>query len=166
MAGGVHGGRCEGLLRRHDRQGRGAAGLAFRHGPWCSLQTGLPPSLCRWCLCVTVRGRLLALLLLPVCSPPLLSIPLRTPPFPPHPVPPQALAAALKRHQLEPAAAASPPAPCSPADATLVLAPEECLLHMTEAEPLRCNSRPHPENVERLRVLTNPGEYGGRGGGG
>ena len=68
----------------------------------------------------------------------------------------------------DPAAAFPPPAPpSSPADATLVLAPEECLLHFTAPEPLRSNSKPPPENVERLRVLTNPGVWaGGEGGGG
>ena len=89
---------------------------------------------------------------------------------PPPPTPPsslQPLAAALKRRQSDPAAAFPPPAPpSSPADATLVLAPDECLLHFTAPEPLRSNSKPPPENVERLRVLTNPGVWAGGEGGG
>lgn len=45
---------------------------------------------------------------------------------------------------------------------TLVLAPDECLLHLTAPEPMQRGApSPPPENVERLRVLTHPGGLGG-----
>ncbi|GAX85628.1 hypothetical protein CEUSTIGMA_g13043.t1 [Chlamydomonas eustigma] len=40
-------------------------------------------------------------------------------------------------------------------DCTLILAPEECLLHHTAPHPLRRGANPPPENEDRLRVLTN-----------
>ncbi|GLI65150.1 hypothetical protein VaNZ11_008553, partial [Volvox africanus] len=60
-----------------------------------------------------------------------------------------------------PAGAAAAPAADAAAPApplrTLLLAPEECLLHRTAPEPIvRSDSEPPPENVSRLHVLTNP----------
>ena len=73
--------------------------------------------------------------------------------------PVQALALALERRLTDASApfpAVSRPAPSSPV--TLVLAPEECLLHYTAPEPIaRTGPPPPPENVERLKVLTREG---------
>ncbi len=44
--------------------------------------------------------------------------------------------------------------------ATLVIAPDECLLHRTCPEPIvRGRVEPPPDNVLRLRVLTDPGAH-------
>ncbi|GIL78691.1 hypothetical protein Vretifemale_8102 [Volvox reticuliferus] len=66
-------------------------------------------------------------------------------------------AAAVKGLPAGPAAAEADDAPAE-ARRTMLLAPEECLLHRTAPEPIeRSDSEPPPENVSRLHVLTRPG---------
>jgi hypothetical protein len=55
------------------------------------------------------------------------------------------------------AAAAAPTADASDKRPTLIVAPPQCERHLTCPDPLPRGICPPPENVERLRVLVEPG---------
>ncbi len=52
------------------------------------------------------------------------------------------------------------PATLVPSTRTRIFAPAECRQHLTATEPIRRGGpQPPPENVNRLRVLTNEGVH-------
>ena len=88
--------------------------------------------------------------------------PLESEPFTPSlPVWCQELSAWLTPEPIPTLPSAEPPAAAAPPAPTLLLAPPECEAHHTCPAPITRGSDVPPENVNRLRVLTAPGEGGG-----